>query len=126
MKRKIVSLLGCTVMMTMLVAGCGNSGNESDSEEQNGGTKDKIVIGTSSVSKDLAESGREELESMGYEVEIKIFDDYVLPNDALVEGSVDANIYQHEPYMNNYNDSNGRTLLCCLRSCGTIIPDCIL
>lgn len=46
------------------------------------------------------------LEKMGYEVEIMVFDDYVLPNDALVEGSIDANLYQHEPYMENYNQSN--------------------
>nr|WP_307998551.1 MetQ/NlpA family ABC transporter substrate-binding protein [uncultured Merdimonas sp.] len=111
MKRKIVSLLGCTVMLSMLMAGCGSSDSGSDSEEQTSGTKDKIVIGTSSVSKDLAESGREELENMGYEVEIKVFDDYVLPNDALVEGSVDANIYQHEPYMDNYNESNGTNIV---------------
>lgn len=111
MKREIVSLLGCTVMLSMLMAGCGSSDSGSDSEEQTSETKDKIIIGTSSVSKDLAESGREELENMGYEVEIKVFDDYVLPNDALVEGSVDANIYQHEPYMDNYNESNGTNIV---------------
>lgn len=35
------------------------------------------------------------MEEMGYEVEIKVFDDYFLPNQALVEGSLDANLYQH-------------------------------
>lgn len=112
MKRRFLGLVSCTTMTIMLIAGCGSSSAETNSDAQEANdSKDKIVIGTSSVSKDLAESGREELENMGYEVEIKVFDDYVLPNDALVEGSVDANIYQHEPYMDNYNDSNGTDIV---------------
>lgn len=99
--------------MTVSLVACGNSGDSSKSEksETDSSKKTKIVMGTSSVSKDLAESGKEELEKKGYEVEIKVFDDYVLPNDALVEGSLDANFYQHEPYMNNYNDSNNSDIV---------------
>ena len=40
---------------------------------------------------------------MGYKVEVVVFDDYLLPNNALVEGSLDANFYQHKPFMDDYN-----------------------
>lgn len=105
MKKKLLSILLCFSMTMVFMAGCGQS--EASKAAEKGEKKEKIIIGTSSVSKHLGESGREALEKMGYEVEIKVFDDYVLPNSALVEGSIDANIYQHEPYMENYNKSNG-------------------
>lgn len=105
MKKKllVLSLAFAMIMISVVLTGCGNSSGSKD--------KSKIVIGTCSVSKDLAESGKEELEKMGYKVEIKVFDDYVLPNDALVDGSIDANLYQHEPYMDNYNKSNSTDII---------------
>lgn len=110
MKKKVLAAMLLAAMTVLLVA-CGSNSDKSDKTESDNGEKTKIVMGTSSVSKDLAESGKEELEKKGYEVEIKVFDDYVLPNDALVEGSLDANFYQHEPYMNNYNDSNNADIV---------------
>jgi len=103
MKKRILAVLLCLGVFLTLAAGCSStkSNPENDSKQ-----KTTINIGTSTVSKDLAESGKAELEAMGYKVKITVFDDYVLPNDALVEGTLDANFYQHEPYMKNYNDSN--------------------
>lgn len=73
--------------------------------------KSKIVIGTSGVCTDIAYSGVEALEEMGYEVEIIVFDDYFLPNQALVEGSIDANLYQHPPFLNMYNEEKGTDII---------------
>ncbi|MCI7623654.1 MAG: MetQ/NlpA family ABC transporter substrate-binding protein, partial [Clostridiales bacterium] len=42
---------------------------------------------------------------------IVIYDDYVLPNQALAEGTLDANYFQHRPYLNSYNESNGTDLV---------------
>lgn len=110
MRKTTYGILVCMLLAFAMIAGCGGKDTESENA-QGEDTKTKLVIGTSSVSKDLAESGREELENMGYEVEIMVFDDYVLPNDALVEGSIDANFYQHEPYMDNYNQSNNTEIV---------------
>lgn len=95
-------------MLVVFAAGCSNKNAEPANTPEE---KTKIIIGTSTVSKDLAESGKEALEGKGYTVEIKVFDDYVLPNDALSEGTLDANFYQHEPYMNNYNESHGTEII---------------
>lgn len=39
-------------------------------------------------------------------LDIKIFDDYVLPNQVTEEGSVDANYFQHQPFMDDFNKKN--------------------
>lgn len=104
MKKKVVSLLLTSMMVLTMLAGCGSKDGAVDADKKE--DKKHLVIGTSTVSIDLAESGVEALEEMGYEVEIKSFDDYFLPNQALVEGSLDANLYQHEPFLDTYNEEN--------------------
>lgn len=112
MKKVVISALALSMLMGTLAAGCSSgSATPSASNSGSGEEKKNLVIGTSSVSLELAESGVEALEKMGYTVEIKVFDDYVLPNDALVDGSLDANFYQHTPYMENYNESNGTDIV---------------
>lgn len=39
-------------------------------------------------------------------LDIKVFDDYVLPNQVTEEGSVDANYFQHQPFMDDFNQKN--------------------
>ncbi len=108
MNKKAMSAILIVVLAVSLVfTGCGTkqSAPTSTSEE-----KTKLIIGTSSVSIDLAQSGVEALEEMGYEVEIKVFDDYFLPNQALVEGTLDANFYQHKPFLDTYNQEKGTNI----------------
>jgi D-methionine transport system substrate-binding protein len=109
MKKKILSLGICVALAATMVMGC--SGSSEESEETTTETKEKITIGTSSVAVDMANSGVEYLEGMGYEVEVIVFDDYFLPNEALVEGEIDANLYQHEPFLDSYNEENGTDII---------------
>ena len=44
-------------------------------------------------------------------LEIKQFDDYVLPNTALEEGDLDANYFQHITYLNGFNEEHGTHLV---------------
>lgn len=43
----------------------------------------------------------------GLELEVKVFNDYVLPNTATESGEVDANYFQHKPYLDDFNQKNG-------------------
>lgn len=71
-----------------------------------------IKVGASSTPHaEILEQVKESLKESGYELEIVIYDDYVLPNQALAEGSLDANYFQHSPYLNSYNASNGTDLV---------------
>ena len=47
----------------------------------------------------------------GFELEISTFNDYVIPNTAVEDGSLDANYFQHIPYLNNFNQENGTHLV---------------
>lgn len=59
----------------------------------------------------ILESIKDVLAAEGYELDIVIYDDYVLPNKALADGELDANYFQHRPYLNSYNEQNGTDLV---------------
>ncbi len=59
----------------------------------------------------ILESIKDALAAEGYELDIFIYDDYVLPNKALADGELDANYFQHRPYLNSYNEQNGTDLV---------------
>ncbi len=46
----------------------------------------------------------------GLKVQVVEFTDYVTPNKALEEKALDLNVYQHEPFLNNFNQQNGTHL----------------
>lgn len=80
-------------------AGCGAKKDSSDKKE----TK-KIVIGASpSPHADILKVAKKQLEKEGYELEIKEYSDYVQPNTALESGDLDANYFQHKPYLDEFN-----------------------
>jgi len=71
-----------------------------------------VVVGASAVPHaEVLEFVKDDLAAEGYELDIKIFDDYVLPNTALQDGELDANYFQHTPYLNSFNASNGTDLV---------------
>ncbi len=51
------------------------------------------------------------LEDKGIKLEITVFDDYVLPNTALHQGDLDANYFQHYPYLEYFNQQNGTDII---------------
>lgn len=56
---------------------------------------------------DIMKAARPLLEQEGFELKIVEFSDYVTPNTALAEGSIDANFFQHVPYFENANAERG-------------------
>ena len=75
--------------------------------------EDKVIkVGASSTPHaEILEQVKESLKKDGYELEVVVYDDYVLPNQALAEGTLDANYFQHTPYLNSYNASKGTDLV---------------
>ena len=72
---------------------------------------EKIVIGATPVPHaEILEVAKASLEAQGYELEIKVFNDYVLPNRALADKDLDVNFMQHEPYLREFNAMNGTRL----------------
>ena len=68
--------------------------------------KTTIVIGaTPSPHEEVLELIKDDFEALGYELQILEFTEYPLPNPALADGQLDANYFQHLPYLNSYNDT---------------------
>ncbi|NMO35965.1 ABC transporter substrate-binding protein [Streptomyces sp. GMY01] len=47
----------------------------------------------------------------GLKLEVKEFTDYVTPNTAVQQGQVDANYFQHKPYLDDFNKKNGTDIV---------------
>lgn len=66
----------------------------------------KVVIGaTPSPHVVILEQIVEDLKALGFDLEIQTFTEYPIPNPATAAGELDANYFQHLPYLNAYNDS---------------------
>ncbi|MDD6920621.1 MAG: MetQ/NlpA family ABC transporter substrate-binding protein [Eubacteriales bacterium] len=67
-----------------------------------------IKVGASpSPHAEILKAAKDELEKEGYKLEIVEFQDYVQPNIALDEGEIDANYFQHKPYLDEFNKEKG-------------------
>ncbi|MCQ1531695.1 MetQ/NlpA family ABC transporter substrate-binding protein [Lutispora saccharofermentans] len=51
------------------------------------------------------------LEKKGIKLEVIVFNDYVQPNTALADKELDANFFQHQPYLDNFNKERGLNLV---------------
>ncbi len=54
---------------------------------------------------------KEELAKKGYELKITEFEDYVIPNNVVESGEIDANYFQHVPYLDSFNEEKGTHLV---------------
>lgn len=117
--KKIFTLLLALTLLTSLVACNKSTGNTKTSTETGSETNtetqtnddNKIIIGVSPVPHaEITEALKDEFAKEGIEVEVKVFDDYVQPNLALDQGDIDANFFQHIPYLENFSKERGLSL----------------
>jgi len=81
--------LACTLLFLILLAGC----QMEDAQT--------LKVAASSVPHaEILEKVKPLLEEQGIHLEVVVIDDYQLPNRALAEGEVDANYFQHLPFLN--------------------------
>lgn len=59
----------------------------------------------------VVEAAIKEAEKQGLKVELVEFSDFITPNSALADGSIDINSYQHLPFLENYNRNNNSDLV---------------
>lgn len=103
MRKTLMWLFLPACLCLLALAGCGRSSKT-------------IVVGASSTPHALIlEQTRGYIEKEGYKLDIKVFNDYVLPNYALENNELDANYFQHEPYLNEFNAANGTHLVSVLK-----------
>ena len=98
MKKKIFGL-AAALLLTVGLAACGNNSDSKDSANKADDTTLKVGASPTPHA-EILEHVKPLLKDEGIDLEIVKFDDYVLPNQSLEEGDIDANYFQHIPYLN--------------------------
>ena len=121
--KKILALALSAILCLGLLAGCGTdsgtaatdpaeSSAEPSADSTGSGELETITVGASiTPHAEILDAVRGELEALGYDLEIVEYTDYILPNVSLSDGSLDANYFQHGPYLETYNAENGTDLV---------------
>ena len=112
MKKFFAILL--TGVLTLGLAACG--GSEPAADEAADGTVTLKIGATPTPHAEILTAAQEELVALGVTLEIVEFTDYVQPNLATDSGDLDANFFQHTPYMDQFNADQGTELV----SIGTV------
>lgn len=108
MKKSIIALF--SVLLIVVLAACGGSDDKESAEPDEDGVT-KLVVGASSVPHgEVLEEAKPMLEEENIELEIEPYEDYVLPNDDLDNGTLDANYFQHIPYLEQTIEDTGYDL----------------
>lgn len=107
--RKILASVAASLAAAMALTACGGTTPSSSGSPAASDAVTKLVVGASPVPHaKILEFVRDNLaKDAGLEIEIKEFDDYVLPNEALASGDLDANYFQHVPYLENQIKEKG-------------------
>ena len=101
MKKKLLTIFAAATALVVLGA-CGNTSAADNTI---------TVAASSAPHAEILEQCVPVLAEQGYTLEIKVMDDYIIPNTSTESGDVDANYFQHQPYLDDFNASNGTHLV---------------
>ena len=103
---KRFSIIAALLVLTLgILTACGGGGDSSSAD------KTIKVAASPTPHAEILNSISEALAEDGWTLEVVEFDDYVQPNVATTDGDVDANYFQHVPYLDQYNAENGTDLV---------------
>ena len=125
MKKSFLGTTFLALLAAASLAGCSSSSNETTAEtaaeaaeettaeaKEADGDLEKLVVGASPAPHaEILEAARDLLADKGYDLKIVEYTDYVQPNNALESGDLDANYFQHKPYLDTFNEENGTHLV---------------
>lgn len=108
--------LALALVLTLSLAACGGSeGTADDSGDTADTTGDTVTLKVAASPTPHAEilaQIKDILAEQGIDLQVTEYSDYPIQNTVVDEGEEDANYFQHEPYMDNFNEENGTDLVC--------------
>ena len=111
MKKKCTLILSLLLVLALLCA-CGDAAESGKTENTESAQPVKIRVAASPTPHaEILAVAAEILAQEGYELEIVEYDDYVQPNLVVDSGELDANYFQHSPYLNSFNAENGTDIV---------------
>lgn len=101
-------LLGLVLSLAVLsLAACGNKTAQAPANSDEAPVKVVTVAASPVPHAELLLQVMDDMKELGYDLEIREFSDYVLPNTAVDEGDIMANFFQHKPYLDDFNAERG-------------------
>lgn len=101
----LVAALAALALSLLALTGCSGGGSSSEDKTI---TIAAVPTPHAEILNDVVKPA---LEKEGYTLEVKEFTDYIQPNTVTEQGEVDANYFQHKPYLDNFNENNGTHLV---------------
>jgi D-methionine transport system substrate-binding protein len=110
MKKYLLTFL--TLALAVVLAACGGSNEDTSTSSNESEASKEIKLGATAgpYSDMLTKAIIPQLEEKGYTVELVEFSDYVQPNNALDNGDIDANLFQHTIYLETFEEQNNMDL----------------
>lgn len=112
MKKKLFAIV---LGLVLILTACGSKKDDQKAETPAGdetAESNTIVIGVSPVPhEEIIENLKDDFKEAGLDVKVVVFDDYIQPNIQTNEGDLDANFYQHTPYLDAFNKEQGTDLV---------------
>lgn len=110
--KKFLTILGTVVLSAALLVGCGGGSEEAADAGSENGEATVLTVGASPAPHaEILEAAKPLLAEKNIDLQIKEFNDYILPNTATESGEIDANYFQHGPYLEDFNNENGTHLV---------------
>lgn len=116
--KKLLALTLALVLCLGLAACGGGTSTDTDTNadtssdaDTNGETITLTVGATPNPHAEILAQVKDDLAAEGIDLVVKEYSDYVVPNTAVEEGDLDANYFQHTPYMEKFNEENGTHLV---------------
>uniref|UniRef100_A0AAU3H0C0 Lipoprotein n=1 Tax=Streptomyces sp. NBC_01401 TaxID=2903854 RepID=A0AAU3H0C0_9ACTN len=107
---KITAAAAATAALALGLSACGTDSDPASKSGSGGDTdtsKALVVAASPTPHADILNYVKKNLaDKAGLKLEVKEFTDYVLPNTATESGQVDANFFQHKPYLDDFNEKN--------------------
>lgn len=127
MKKRLLTGILAGALAVSTFAGCGSAKEESGKEtDQTADTQSAVaddaeaaaekkvtinIAASATPHAEILEAAKPILEKEGWDLKITVYDDYVLPNEAVESGEMDANYFQHVPYLDSFNEERGTHLV---------------
>lgn len=124
MKKKLIAGILTGIVAFAALTGCGGTQTQQAAPAQEEATEEAAeegeaveekgtitVAATAVPHAEILEEAKKILAQQGWNLEITVFDDYVQPNLVVNDGDIDANYFQHQPYLDQFNEEQGTDLV---------------
>lgn len=114
MKKRVLAILISGVLAAGALTACGSSTTTKESAPEKTETTELeplTVAASETPHSEILEQAKAALAEKGYDLQVTVFDDYVQPDAVVESGEIDANYFQHQPYLDWYNEEYGANLV---------------